>query len=383
MKDRKIGIALSGGGFRAASFHSGVLLYLAEQNLLESIVHISSVSGGSLLTGLIFNSSDKKWPSSEDYQNKVFPTIKKLFTNKSLQYESLIRLVLNPLNWRFALSRANVVAETIEAQWGVDGNLSDLPLFPIWSINATTGETGRRFRFKNNTMGDFELGYADCFNFELSKAMAISAAFPAGIGPLAISPTDFIWHKKQDWGHELHDIVKLPFKKLHLYDGGVYDNLGLEPLFDIGKQSIKKDKENNIDYVIVSDAQAPFGRQDISNPLNPKRLIRVADIAFDQTRSLRVRSFVNFIQDHAQCGAYFQIGASALDAINKFAHLSTPNIVSSLLQDDWITKDKALLAKSYPTHLEKMSVDYFDLISRHGYETAKWHLIMFQNRLRS
>ena len=37
MKKRKIGLALSGGGFRASVFHIGVLTFLAEKKQLENI----------------------------------------------------------------------------------------------------------------------------------------------------------------------------------------------------------------------------------------------------------------------------------------------------------------------------------------------------------
>ena len=36
MKKRKIGLALSGGGFRASVFHIGVLTFLAEKKQLEN-----------------------------------------------------------------------------------------------------------------------------------------------------------------------------------------------------------------------------------------------------------------------------------------------------------------------------------------------------------
>jgi NTE family protein len=55
MKKRKIGLALSGGGFRASVFHIGVLTFLAEKKQLENISYISTVSGGSLLIGLIYS----------------------------------------------------------------------------------------------------------------------------------------------------------------------------------------------------------------------------------------------------------------------------------------------------------------------------------------
>ncbi|MEF9672493.1 patatin-like phospholipase family protein [Pseudomonas sp. PCH446] len=44
-------LALSGGGVRAMAFHLGVLKYLAEQQALERLTQISTVSGGSLLVG--------------------------------------------------------------------------------------------------------------------------------------------------------------------------------------------------------------------------------------------------------------------------------------------------------------------------------------------
>jgi hypothetical protein len=45
----KIGLALSGGGFRAALFHIGVLARLAECDLLRRLEYLSCVSGGSII----------------------------------------------------------------------------------------------------------------------------------------------------------------------------------------------------------------------------------------------------------------------------------------------------------------------------------------------
>ena len=48
-RNKRIGLALSGGGFRASLFHIGVLARLAEQDLLRKIEVISCVSGGSII----------------------------------------------------------------------------------------------------------------------------------------------------------------------------------------------------------------------------------------------------------------------------------------------------------------------------------------------
>ena len=49
----KVGLALSGGGFRAPLFHIGVLARLVELNLLRQIEVISCVSGGSIIGAII------------------------------------------------------------------------------------------------------------------------------------------------------------------------------------------------------------------------------------------------------------------------------------------------------------------------------------------
>lgn len=51
---QRIGLALSGGGFRAAFFHVGVLARLAELGILQKVEVISTVSGGSIVGALYY-----------------------------------------------------------------------------------------------------------------------------------------------------------------------------------------------------------------------------------------------------------------------------------------------------------------------------------------
>lgn len=372
-----IGLALSGGGVRAAAFHAGVLRYLAEQNLLEKVVHVSSVSGGSLFVGMVFQHGNYRWPDSKTYLSEVIPHVRETLTTQSLQCSAILRLVLNPLNWRFILSRANVLSQAIRGLWGVKVPLSALDGAPVWSINCTTGETGRRYRFKNGTMGDYELGYANVDNFSLARAMAISAAFPGGIGPLTLKTTEFHWKKRKQWDATEPEPYQSPYNHLHLYDGGLYDNLGIEPMFDVGQQSLKKDKTlpSDVTYLLVSDGGAPLARQTIPHPLNPFRFKRIADISLDQCRALRVRAFVNFLQNNVTSGAYVGIGAAAESSIKRFSK-GREALATKLLTYTWLSADDARRAATYSTTLGKLSEDTFDLLERNGYETAKWNIEM-------
>ena len=48
-KTFKIGLALSGGGFRASIFHLGVIRRLEELGIMREVDVISAVSGGSII----------------------------------------------------------------------------------------------------------------------------------------------------------------------------------------------------------------------------------------------------------------------------------------------------------------------------------------------
>lgn len=93
----KIGLALSGGGLRATIFHLGILSRLARNKLLEDVVFLSTVSGGSLCAGLIFNVSENRWPSSVEFNEEVIPEIRTILTSTSLRNAYLLYL----LHWQF------------------------------------------------------------------------------------------------------------------------------------------------------------------------------------------------------------------------------------------------------------------------------------------
>src|SRR6476619_2762798 len=44
----RIGLALSGGGFRATLYHLGLVRFLRDAGLLTQVSHITAVSGGSI-----------------------------------------------------------------------------------------------------------------------------------------------------------------------------------------------------------------------------------------------------------------------------------------------------------------------------------------------
>ncbi|MBI3222583.1 MAG: patatin-like phospholipase family protein [Nitrosomonadales bacterium] len=148
-KSPLIALALSGGGVRAMVFHLGVLQFFAERQLLERVSRISTVSGGSLLVGLMLQENKLRWPSSEMFLSLVLPSLRKKLCASSMQW-SAVRQLRHPINWQFILARANLLALALEDEWGVKAKLADLPLIPEWSVNGTTAENGKRYLTKRN-----------------------------------------------------------------------------------------------------------------------------------------------------------------------------------------------------------------------------------------
>ncbi|SNV41538.1 Patatin-like phospholipase [Pasteurella multocida] len=345
----KIALALSGGGIRAMVFHLGVLTYLAEQKRLEQVSHISTVSGGSLITGLIFQQNNMQWPTSEQFLFCVRPKIKQILCQSSLMGGTL-KQFLNPVNLQYVFSRAHVLSKAIKSEWKISANLTELPDYPEWSINGTVGETGRRFRFKKSDFGDYDSGYIRTIEhaFPLCDAMAISAAFPVGIGPLSIETKDYIWYKRK-WNEPPEKAVHChqKHKTLHLYDGGVYDNLGLEPFFDIAKQE-KKEKLSEDTILIASDASSPLDEHVPSLYKLATRFLHIIDIIYNQNRSLRVRSLVSYLRKHKGKGVYLPIKTKIPESngIDEFA-------------------------MHFSTSLQQLSQQEFDRLYQHGYNVCK------------
>ena len=67
---RQIGLALSGGGFRATLYHLGVVRFLRDAGALQHVTDIASVSGGSILAAHLvlnwdrYNGDDKRFTAA-------------------------------------------------------------------------------------------------------------------------------------------------------------------------------------------------------------------------------------------------------------------------------------------------------------------------------
>lgn len=357
-----IGLSLSGGGVRAAVFHLGVLLRLAADRRLEDVSVLSTVSGGSLVTAAIFAQSGMRWPSSEAYETAVYPAIRELITTTPLfSFGALGWKGLLQHNQRVLTDRAGLLALLLKERWGVTGVLTDLPDCPIWYVNAACVETGKNWRFSKREMGDWQFGRHYNPPFEIAQAAAASAAVPYAIGAFKLRLPEEGWHRTDPATGKPLSPQKPALRTVRLWDGGVYENLGLESIFKPGEPL------RGCDFLIISDASGPLGGPGGMSSLLKGQLAspRLFDVASDQIRALRSRMVIGEFDRGTIRGAYLRMGNSVRDIDIKVGRLRQPPEYDAFQADE-----EGRLAVLQPTALDALPEPLFDRIARNGFEVA-------------
>ena len=388
MTDRpRIGLALSGGGVRAAGFHLGVLARLAREDYLEDVVAISTVSGGSLGVGLVYALAGMRWPTSREFLEVTLPEARRVMTSTSLQSLLLWRFLRQAIRHPTHLfgTRADDLSALLRRNWGITASLQDVPDAPRWMINATCYETAKNWRFLNFRMGDYAFGYTEQTDIPLSDALAASAGFPGLIGPLVFSTKGRDWFKYVDSpapGAEVDDrmvhrsrrtqAVSPAFRRLHLWDGGVYDNLGAE-----GVHAIGRGWKHGIEFLITSDAGGQPGPEAYRVLRVPLRII--IGVMMDQIRSLRSRVLIDRIvhRRDGDRGVVLRTGNTCAKVLRDTPHRGEIDARCP----SCLTKEAAKRAAHIATSLKRLSPDDFELLFRHGFEVANCTLYGYNDDL--
>ena len=111
---------------------------------------------------------------------------------------------------------------------------------------------------------DYRVGLIPNPTLPLATAVGASSAFPPVMSPVVIDLDPALWQNQE--GADLFPQVEFR-KRLYLSDGGVYDNMGLEAIWQRCKT------------VLVSDAGAPFSPEATPERSWLNQVTRVLDIA--------------------------------------------------------------------------------------------------------
>lgn len=336
-----LGLALSGGGFRAAFFHLGALARLAETDLLRHVEMISTVSGGSILGAAYYLKLQALLESKPDAEvttadyvrliselehwflarvqsnirmrafrnpwSNIKDAFKMSFTRSDCLAELYGKVLYRPLFNQVLEVRARREPERaseILARRRGRVRMSDLLVQPLGSppsfsplkdnagrrakvpvlvINASTLNTGRRWQFTAKWMGE---------QFGAMQAASEEADVNAVLEGLYYS--DAADSKYEQFPLDVAVAASacvpglfppLPLSGLfedwwpQLVDGGVHDNQGISPLI-----------QNNCQTILVSDGSGLMRDETNPKPFPLAVVARSNSVLQDRIRDLSVAS---------------------------------------------------------------------------------------------
>ncbi len=286
-----VGLALSGGGYRAMLFHIGSLWRLLDAGKLFDLTRISSVSGGSITAAVLALAWERiKIEGQAAFEEEVVKPLRAM-ARVTIDEKSVISGLLLP-----GTVGAYVSGAYAKHLFGTK-TLQAFPEHPRFIINATNLETGSLFRFSRREIRDWRLGRIIDPKISLADAVTASSAFPPILSPfvLDVAPDDF---ERTSPGELDNNDFRT---EISLSDGGVYDNLGLQQVW--GKCRA----------VLVSDA----GGHITDDPSPPgdwaRQSLRVMEIIDQQVRNLRMIQVVGSLERKERDGAFWSIRSNISD----------------------------------------------------------------------
>lgn len=205
--DASIALALSGGGYRAAAVHAGILSVLEEAGL--PVAYLSTVSGGSIV-----GASYAMGLSAADFRDHL-KAAKPGLPNDLINFYSVVAQLLVP-----GYGSGDTYARHFDRVYFRGRRLDDTGP-PDLIVNATRYRDGRRRAFEAGQDGALPL----------ARLVAASGAFPVAFDPVRIEGERYI-------------------------DGGVVENLGIAGLqqYFESRAGDRNLGERLPDVLILSDA---------------------------------------------------------------------------------------------------------------------------------
>jgi len=249
-------LTFSGGGTRAAALSYGILQALADtrialggkqRRLLDEVDLISSVSGGSFTSAYYGLFGDRMF---EDFETK--------FLLRNVERELALRIISLSSWSKLASSyyaRSDLAAEYFDEILFEGKTFSNfqIPRLPLIAINATDIALGTQFTF----LGDqFAPICADLSSYPVSRAVTASAAVPGPFSSIVLKnfagtcdyqlpqwATSAIgehltYSRRYQNAKNLSSYIDTEkFAYIHLFDGGISDNLGVRFILNYTAQT--------------------------------------------------------------------------------------------------------------------------------------------------
>jgi predicted acylesterase/phospholipase RssA len=278
---KKIGLAFSGGGFRASLYHLGLIRFLRDAGQLSQVTHITSVSGGSILSAHLVLNWDRYNGSASE------------FDAAAGEFLSFVRLdVRNRITRRFPLmaplrlprrllglsnrelTRTGLLESHYRDHLLGDVSLFQLPERPQLHILATNLSEGCLCSFNRNGLLMMRRQPGHTFRIDrvqiglatVAMAVTASSAYPGFFPPIELTSTDV-------------GAVGDQFGRQAYTDGGIFDNLGVRMFRGLERPLLIDTPlscDDFVDFPGIVDALGQAGKSNEETPLRRLAQMMVA-----------------------------------------------------------------------------------------------------------
>lgn len=341
----RIGLALSGGGFRATLFHLGVIRYLKDIGQLQHTSDIASVSGGSILAAHLVLNWDRYTGSDDQFDEAASELVK--FVQFDVRNHVVRRLPLQyPLRLLAKLVRRStrkltpndILERCYEKYLYGDRCLYELPATPMLHILATNVSNGGLSVFNRNGLfiqqrseeGEIRFEHIPARMASIPRVVGASSAFPGFFPPVEVTAADL-------------GVREGEFPTEYFTDGGVFDNLGIRAFTWL------KHRGEKFDEVFVSDAGKPFQILSDNSLGFIGQSVRASDILWDRVWQLERENFAR------------EEGFVFLPITDMVATDEDP-VLHPVIQAE---------VQSIRTDLDCFSDEEINGLAQHGYEVAR------------
>jgi len=295
----RLALSLSGGGVRAVGFHLGTMSMLQRLGLLEKVIILSSVSGGSM-PGIGYSLSQALGRPFQDFFDDFYEFLPQLNLIEEMMKRMVAREAPAPSGRRDMItSFANIYEDFYFKRFfgnyavGKDVTFDVLMKVPRQGhlkemiFNATEFKTGSAFRFQVSEFRclignrNIALCQKHARQIRFADIMAASSCIPVGMEPLFF-PDDFHWpddkvapgrhrHIQRPTCREINRALernldtRLPY--FALMDGGVYDNQGIGSTLNAlnrRKEGIKQADSHECGFSLIGRGE-PWGPKEWAN----------------------------------------------------------------------------------------------------------------------
>lgn len=285
---RGTALCLSGGGFRAALFHLGATRRLNELGILGGLRTISAVSGGAIVANLLADPR-LEWPDRGasgqvvGFEEYVAEPLREL-TRRNVRTPALLSRI-RPSGWGRPDASVDGLADQLVGAvpwWSTDLRYNDRG-GPVILTSATEIGYGVSWVFADarsasprGRIGDHRLGYAaPPPGLRIADAVAASCAYPPFFPPFELDGRALALQGGVLDASEDPAVSRGLVERIQLADGGIYDNLGVEPVW------------SDHAAVLVSDGGAVFRSRPAGSVMG--RLWHTLSIAGSGQHTTRLR----------------------------------------------------------------------------------------------